>query len=32
MLCANWQRLSGIPSPDTKVIEQVKQSLSCSNF
>ena len=32
MLCANWQRLSGIPSPDIKVIEQVKQSLSCSNF
>jgi hypothetical protein len=32
MLCANWSRLSGIPSSDMKVIEQVKQSLSCSNF
>ena len=29
MLCANWSRLSGIPSPDVKVIEQVKQALSC---
>lgn len=29
MLCANWSRLSGIPSPDTKVIEQVNESLSC---
>nr|MDQ3005677.1 hypothetical protein [Chloroflexota bacterium] len=32
MLCANWLRLSGIPSADMKMIEQVKQSLSCSNF
>ena len=29
MLCSNWLRLSGIPSSDMKVIEQVKQSLSC---
>jgi hypothetical protein len=29
MLCANWSRLSGIPSPDMKVIEEVKQSLTC---
>lgn len=29
MLCANWSRLSEVPSSDTKVIEQVKQSLSC---
>lgn len=29
MLCANWSRLSGIPSPDTNVIEDVRQSLSC---
>ena len=29
MLCANWSRLSQLPSPDTRVIEQVKQSLSC---
>jgi len=32
MLCANWLRLSGISSADMKMIEQVKQSLSCSNF
>lgn len=29
MLCTNWSRLSGIPSPDTNVIEEVRQSLSC---
>ncbi|HXQ36375.1 MAG TPA: hypothetical protein VN843_20345, partial [Anaerolineales bacterium] len=29
MLCANWSRLSEIPSSDIKVIEQVKQSLAC---
>lgn len=30
MLCNNWARWSEIPSPDVKVIEQAKQSLSCS--
>jgi len=29
MLCANWSRLSEIPSPDMKVVEEVGQSLSC---
>jgi len=32
MLCDNWFRLDQISSPDTKIIEQVKQSLSCKNF
>jgi hypothetical protein len=32
MLCDNWSRLSQISSPDTKIIEQIKQSLSCKNF
>lgn len=31
MLCTNWARLSEIPSSDKKVVEQVSQSLSCSN-
>jgi hypothetical protein len=29
MLCANWSRLSQLPLSDTKVVEQVAQSLSC---
>src|SRR5258706_9756343 len=32
MLCANWLRLSGLPSANTKVIDQVKRSLKCTNF
>ncbi|HUH98980.1 MAG TPA: hypothetical protein VLZ89_16585, partial [Anaerolineales bacterium] len=32
MLCADWARLNQLASPDAKVIEQVRQSLSCSNF
>ncbi|RPI93728.1 MAG: hypothetical protein EHM40_08890 [Chloroflexi bacterium] len=31
MLCANWSRLSEIPSADPGVIEQARQSLSCSD-
>jgi tetratricopeptide (TPR) repeat protein len=31
-LCANWSRFNQISSPDAKVIEQVRQSLSCTNF
>ncbi|HJS17877.1 MAG TPA: hypothetical protein VJ785_03965 [Anaerolineales bacterium] len=30
MLCTNWSRLSEIPSADMQVVEQVKESLSCS--
>jgi len=32
MLCANWSRLSEIPSADMEVIEQTRQSLSCSDY
>ncbi len=31
-LCNNWSRFDRLPSPDTKVIDQVKQALSCKNF
>lgn len=30
MLCTNWSRLSTIPSADAEVVEQARQSLSCS--
>ena len=30
MLCYSWSRLSEFPSADLQVVEQVKQSLSCS--
>jgi len=30
MLCANWSRLSEVPSADTEVVEQAMQSLACS--
>jgi len=32
MLCNNWSRLNQLSAPDTKIIEQVKQSLSCKDF
>ncbi len=32
MLCDNWLRLNQLPSPDAKIIDQVKQALSCKNF
>ncbi|HEY9153144.1 MAG TPA: hypothetical protein VIN60_09690 [Anaerolineales bacterium] len=32
MLCANWSRLNQLPSPDAKIMDQVKQALSCKNF
>ncbi len=31
MLCANWSRLSKLPSADPQLVEQINQSLSCSN-
>jgi hypothetical protein len=31
ILCNNWSRLSQLPSADVSVVEQVKQSLSCSS-
>ncbi|HUI90112.1 MAG TPA: hypothetical protein VLX61_15445 [Anaerolineales bacterium] len=31
-LCATWSRLNQISSPDANVIQQVKQSLSCTSF
>jgi hypothetical protein len=30
LLCMNWSRLSAIPSADMKIVQQAKQSLSCS--
>ena len=32
MLCDNWSRLNQLSSPDVKIIDQVKQALSCKNF
>jgi len=31
-LCDNWLRLNQLPSPDAKIIDQIKQALSCKNF
>jgi hypothetical protein len=30
LLCTNWARLSALPSADMKIVQQTKQSLSCS--
>jgi hypothetical protein len=32
MLCANWARLGEVPSSDANVLEQVNQTLSCSDY
>lgn len=30
MLCTNWARLSGLPSADAKILQQVEQAFVCS--
>lgn len=32
MLCNNWARLKDLPSPDSNVLEQVKETLGCATY
>ncbi len=31
LLCANWNRLSKLPSADANIVDQIKQAFSCPN-